>query len=956
MKPKLDIASSSVSGGPESNPAGFRGLGPSRVVEKMSEGEPDAACAELSPEEARHNLHKLQVAQVELEQQNEELRHAQLELEETKARYQDLFESAPVGYLALDGNGVITEANLTAAALLGVTKRSLVSEPLSLFIAGEDRELFQRHLRMVAEYGPLEYEVRMVFSGGGAALWVRLLCGVSYSGGYRVTLTDASELRRHRDHLRTLVKERTEELEDRNALLEAEIAERKRAEEALSQSERRYRAVVEDQTELITRQRPDGRLTFANRAFCRFFGKTERQVVGSNWRPQVLAEDCATVEKRTGFLSPANPVVVMENRVVSGSDEVRWMQFVKRGFFDEMGQLQETQTVGRDITERKLAEQMLLSYADEVQDLYNNAPCGYHSLDEQGFFLRVNDTELGWLGYQRHEIIGVKRFSDLITPEGAALFRANFPRFLEQGRVCGLEYQMVRKDGSSFPVIVNAEILRDDDGSYLMSRATVFDNTERREAEEQRRLSEERFRGIFENAPFGIFQTALDGRIMSVNPTLARMFGFLNPRQMAEEAAGAAAGLFVDPGQREAILRQAQSQPGYLQTEVAYRRRDGGRFFANVYLRAVQSGESTFLEGFAEDISSRKEAEQALQKSELQFRQMADTIDEVFWLTAPATGLLYLSPAYERIWGRPCDEAYGKTRIWMDAILPEYHQQVRRQLAELDRGNATRMEYRIRRPDGSLRWISDHGYPLRDASGTVTFVTGVASDITKRKLAEEALKKYARRLILLEEDLRKRIAVELHDDIGQVLTALGLNLAHLGNHLPAGPGGELRAVLEDSRLLTKEISRTVRNLMVELRPTQLEEYGLAAALRSHAEQFAQRTGLAVAVHCDPGLPRLAAKKEIALFRITQEALNNVSKHAVATRVTVSQRRSGTSVLLSVEDDGRGFLPRADSQRLTGTGWGLAIMRERAELVGGNFTLASLPGQGTTVTVEIKGRG
>jgi two-component system, NarL family, sensor histidine kinase UhpB len=955
MKPKLNIALSGVTGEPEFNT--FRGSGPSALAEKKSEGTLEAAGAELSLEEARCNLHKLQVAQAELVQQNEELRHAQLELEETKSRYQDLFESAPVGYLALDVNGVITEANLTAAALLGVTKRSLVSESFSQFIADEDRELFQRHLRTVAEYGPLEYELRMVFSGGGTALWVRLLCAVSRGGGYRVTLTDASELRRHRDHLRTLVEERTEELQGRNAQLEAEIAERKRAEEALSQSERRYRAVVEDQTELITRQRPDGRLTFANRAFCRFFGKMEHEVVGSNWRPQALAEDSATVEKRTGFLSPANPVVVMEYRVVSGSEEVRWMQFVKRGFFDDTGQLQETQTVGRDITERKLAEQMLLSYADEVQDLYNNAPCGYHSLDEKGFFLRINDTELGWLGYQRHEIIGVKRFADLVTPEGAELFRANFPRFLEQGRICGLEYQMVRKDGSRFPVIVNAEILRNDDGSYLMSRGMVFDNTERREAEEQRRRSDERFRGIFENAPFGIFQTTLDGRIISVNPTLARMFGFPNPQQMAEEAAAGAAGLFVDPGQREAILKLAQSRPGYLQAEVEYRRRDGVGFFANVYLRAVQDGGSAFLEGFVEDICSRKEAEGALQKSELQFRQMAETIDEVFWLTAPAAeGLLYLSPAYERIWGRPCAEAYGKSRVWMDAILPEYLPQVRRQLAELDRGNATRMEYRIRRPDGSLRWISDHGYPLCDASGAVTLVTGVASDITTRKLAEEALKKYARRLILLEEDLRKRIAVELHDDIGQVLTALGLNLAHLGNHLPAGPDGELRAVLEDSRLLTKEISRTVRNLMVELRPTQLEEYGLAAALRSHAEQFAQRTGIAVAVHCDPGLPRLAAKKEIALFRITQEALNNVSKHAVATRVTVAQRRSGTSVLLSVEDDGRGFLPRADAQRPAGTGWGLAIMRERAELVGGSFTLESLPGQGTTVTVEIKGRG
>jgi PAS domain S-box-containing protein len=798
-------------------------------AEELRGADPATPAEAMTLEEARRTLHQLQVAHIELELQNEELRGAQQELEETTARYVDLFELAPVGYLTLSDRGVILEANQAAAAMLGSNKGAMVNQPMTRFISPEDQDIFYRHRRKVFETGPQECEMRTALGAGGQTRWIHLLYAPVRNGGFRVTLTDSTELRRHRDQLGTLVLERTEELENRNARLEVEIAERKRAEEALSQSEQRYRAIVEDQTELIARFRPDGSYTFVNQAFCRFFGKSEDQVLVGGWQPPVLADDLPTVRKRLQYLSAANPVVVIETRVVSAAGDVRWMQFVNHGVFDAQGRLLETQAVGRDVTERKHAEEMLLVYADEVQDLYNNAPCGYHSLDDKGVYVRINDTELEWLGYQRHEIVGVKRFSDLVSPEGAQRFRTNFQRFMVQGSLHDMEYEMVRKDGSRFPVIVNAEVIRDAEGRYLMSRGTVFDNSERMLAEEERRRSEEKFRGIFENAPFGIFQTALDGRIISVNPTQARMFGFGSPQQMLAEVSEGSRRFFVHPEQRDTIVDRALDEGSYTQSEVQYRRRDDSLFTANLYMRAVHAESGDFLEGFVEDVTSRKQA-------------------------------------------------------------------------------------------------------------------------------EEALKKYARRLIVLEEDLRKRIAMELHDDIGQVLTALGLNLAHIGNRLQQQAGDGLKSIFEDSRMLTKEISRSVRNLMVELRPTQLEEYGLAAAIRSHAEQYAARTGIDIAVEADPDFPRLTAKKEIALFRISQEALNNASKHAAASRITVSLGSQGGLLRLAISDDGGGFVPQDASPQPTGSGWGLTIMRERAELIGGSFRVSSVPGAGTTVSVDFRRRG
>jgi two-component system, NarL family, sensor histidine kinase UhpB len=346
-----------------------------------------------------------------------------------------------------------------------------------------------------------------------------------------------------------------------------------------------------------------------------------------------------------------------------------------------------------------------------------------------------------------------------------------------------------------------------------------------------------------------------------------------------------------------------------------------------------------------------RSAQEALRQSERQFRQMAESIGEVFWLASPATGgVLYVSPAYQRIWGRSCAELIENPRLWMDTVLAEDLPQVRRDFAEMAQGASLEMEYRIERPDGELRWISNRGYPLQDGSGNLT---GIASDITARKLAEEESKEYARRLITLEEDLRKRISAELHDDIGQVLAALGLNLGTIGNNLPPEADGELRDRLVESQALTKEISRTVRHLMGELRPLLLDDFGLAEAIRLHADQYAKRTGIAVEVQVHPDFPRLGTKKEIALFRIVQEALNNICKHAGGTRVSVLLDNSGGSARLSISDDGTGFTHQPASLD-TEPGWGLTIMRERAALVGGSFRVDTAPGAGTTITVELGG--
>ena len=149
-----------------------------------------------------------------------------------------------------------------------------------------------------------------------------------------------------------------------------------------------------------------------------------------------------------------------------------------------------------ELRERKRAEEALRRSTEEIEDLYNHAPCGYHSLDKDGVFIRINDTELQWLGYTREEMIGHVKFPDLLTPESLKTFRDEFPRFKAQGSARDLEFEVIRKDASVLPVLLSATAIRDSEGNYVMSRSTMFDITERKQAEKVLRESEKQLRHL----------------------------------------------------------------------------------------------------------------------------------------------------------------------------------------------------------------------------------------------------------------------------------------------------------------------------------------------------------------------------------------------------------------------------------------------------------------------------
>ena len=352
---------------------------------------------------------------------------------------------------------------------------------------------------------------------------------------------------------------------------------------------------------------------------------------------------------------------------------------------------------------------------------------------------------------------------------------------------------------------------------------------------------------------------------------------------------------------------------------------------------------------------------QVLQESEARFRQIAENIREVFWVwDVSADRLTFVSPMYEEVFGRSRTSAYANSRSFLESVADDDRARIEAATLRARAGSPTDEQYRVARPDGSIRWVRDRSFPVRDATGPVTHVVGVAEDVTARRVVEQALDaslSHARaltgRLMQVQDDERRRIARMLHETTAQDLAGLKLHLARL-NRTASQLKQADRSALTDSIALAERSMAEIRTLSYLLHPPFLDEMGLLPALRWFAAGFAERSGINVELDLPQDLERPPLDIETALFRVVQESLTNIHRHAESNSARIQLRSEGKALWLEIADRGHGIARAALEDIMNGgggAGVGIAGMRERVEQLGGQLQLESGE-HGTVVSARL----
>jgi len=323
----------------------------------------------------------------------------------------------------------------------------------------------------------------------------------------------------------------------------------------------------------------------------------------------------------------------------------------------------------------------------------------------------------------------------------------------------------------------------------------------------------------------------------------------------------------------------------------------------------------------------------SLEVSEASLRELTETMSDVSWMTSPdGREVLYVSAAYERIWGRSRATLREHPEDWLNGVHPDERARVARALAGVAGGGAFDEEYRVIRPDGTQRWVHARGQPVRDQHGRLKGIAGLAEDITDRRAADDArlLRGLAAHLQRAREDERRRLARRLHDDLAQHMTAIGLGVSWLTRKVPPGPDG-LEPQLREIAALVESTVRMLRGVIAELRPTELDDFGLAEAVRWQAREFETR----LSVPCTVVVPETGAPCghdcRVGLFRIFQELLAHASGVDGVRRVDAELRETDDAIVLSVAVTIDDALAVAPSPLATVTA---VAIRERAHALGG----------------------
>jgi PAS domain S-box-containing protein len=587
---------------------------------------------------------------------------------------------------------------------------------------------------------------------------------------------------------------------------------------------------------------------------------------------------------------------------------------------------------------------------DELfQMAFDKVAIGFCLTDGSGRFLRMNEAFCRLTGFSAEEL-QARDLPSLLHPEDRGGILQGFRRLIA-GEISShfFEGRYLVPSGEVLWVQHTIALLPGKPPTNSGFAVVAQDIAVRKRAESALRESEDRYRDLVEHSQDLICTHDLDGVLLSVNEAPLRILGYSR-----EELLNKPLRDFVTPAARplcDAYLAQIQKE-GSARGLLPVLTKDGQVRLWEYHNSLRSEGVRTpVVRGLAHDVTDQKRAESALRKSEEKFSKAFRSSPVEMVITTLSEGrFLDANESFLRSAGFAREEVIGRTSlelgIWADpadraAIVEEVR----------NNGRIANREVQLRTKTGLLG-AKLYSAELISISGESCLLS-VGRDITEQKRAMEEVRQLSRRLLNLQDEERRKIALELHDSTGQNLVALTALLSRLRAAFPS-PDGDSRGVFFECERLAKEYIQEIRTLSYLLFPPTLSHAEIESAVRHYADGFVERTGIRVELETPPGLGRMPHDIELALFRVVQESLTNIQRHSGSPTATVRIRREPESVLLEVADQGRGFSLFEDKGRSgfrRPLGVGIESMIERIKHVGGDLGIESSK-EGTTVFARV----
>ena len=576
-------------------------------------------------------------------------------------------------------------------------------------------------------------------------------------------------------------------------------------------------------------------------------------------------------------------------------------------------------------------------------DLANDAILVRDTSDRITFWNR-GATDL--YGFSREQAIG-RVSHDLLRTEFPEPLESIKGKLLQEGHWAG-ELRHTCATGARKTVSTRWVVERDASGNLCSVLESNRDITGSKHAEE----AQNRLAAIVESSDDAIVSKGLDGIITSWNKAAERMFGYT-----ANDAIGQHITLIIPSDRKDEendILARIGRGERIDHFQTVRQRKDGTLLDVSVTISPVRdaSGRVTGASKVARDITAQRRTEQALRESEQRYQAITDASPVMIWMSGTDKLCFYFNKGWLDFVGRTLEQEVGYG--WTEHLHPDDSARCLQVYASsFDARRSFEMEYRLRHRSGRFRWIFDRGAPRYKPDGTFEGYVGACLDIHDRKEAAERIRiaDEALHLMKTQDEERRRIARELHDSAGQTLTVLGLSLAQLV-HKAEAIAPELAEEGREIEAVVQQLHREIRTTSYLLHPPLLDEAGLNPALSWYVQGVAERSGIVIDLSISEGFGRLPADMELAIFRIVQECLTNIHRHAESKTAYIRVAREKARVCIQVRDEGKGIsTERLAAIQTRGSGVGIGGIRERLRRFDGEMKIES-NASGTTVSASI----